>query len=97
VPVGLVVGAIVKRRVDPGRILTFDDVDIPESKALTCWRQVAEKRRVMTALHAPLTSVSAAFFSTRPGAFTSAVTELWHGILAGQEMLMTCCLSPLGI
>lgn len=37
VPIGLLVNAILKRPVDEGKIVTFDDIDIPESLALTAW------------------------------------------------------------
>jgi predicted homoserine dehydrogenase-like protein len=37
VPIGLINQVRLKRKVEPGQILTFDDVEIPESLALTAW------------------------------------------------------------
>ncbi|GAO28500.1 NAD(P)-dependent oxidoreductase [Geofilum rubicundum] len=37
IPIGLLNQAWLKRKVEPGQILTFDDVEIPESLALTAW------------------------------------------------------------
>lgn len=37
VPIGLLNGARIKRSVAAGQTLTFDDVDIPESRALEIW------------------------------------------------------------
>lgn len=39
VPIGLINQARLKRKVEPGQILTFDDVEIPESLALTAWME----------------------------------------------------------
>lgn len=36
-PIGLLSEAHIKRKIEPGQILTFDDVDIPESLALKAW------------------------------------------------------------
>lgn len=41
VPIGLLAGAAVTRRVEPGRRLTFEDVEVPESLALRAWKEVA--------------------------------------------------------
>ncbi|HUF08533.1 MAG TPA: hypothetical protein VMO47_04375 [Rhodothermales bacterium] len=99
VPVGLMAGAIVKRRVDPGAILNLDDVELPESKALTCWHRIMERRLVTSRLRVPMASASAAFFSTRSGAdsVTAALAEFWHGLVAGQEMLLNGSLAVLGL
>jgi predicted homoserine dehydrogenase-like protein len=37
IPIGLINQARLKRNVEPGQILTFDDVEIPESLAQTAW------------------------------------------------------------
>ena len=37
IPIGLLNQAWLKRKVEPGQILTFEDVEIPESMALTAW------------------------------------------------------------
>jgi predicted homoserine dehydrogenase-like protein len=39
IPIGLLNQAWLKRKVEPGQILTFDDVEIPESLALTAWME----------------------------------------------------------
>lgn len=39
IPIGLINQARLKRKVEPGQILTFDDVEIPESLALTAWME----------------------------------------------------------
>jgi predicted homoserine dehydrogenase-like protein len=41
VPIGLVTDALVKRRVDAGQELTFEDVELPESLALAAWKAIA--------------------------------------------------------
>src|SRR5690606_16069789 len=37
VPVGLMSQVHIKRAIEPGQIITFDDVDLPESMALDAW------------------------------------------------------------
>lgn len=39
VPIGLMSHAHIKRKIEPGQVITFDDVDIPESLALTAWSE----------------------------------------------------------
>lgn len=39
VPIGLVFDGVLKRYVEPGQIITFDDIEIPESQALTAWKK----------------------------------------------------------
>lgn len=39
VPIGLLNQAWLKKKVEAGQVLTFDDVDIPESTALTAWEE----------------------------------------------------------
>ncbi|MFB4168909.1 SAF domain-containing protein [Virgibacillus sp. JSM 102003] len=43
VPIGLLVNAVMKRTVEEGQIITFDDVKLPESLALTAWLETIEK------------------------------------------------------
>ncbi|MGP4106322.1 NAD(P)-dependent oxidoreductase [Virgibacillus sp. L01] len=43
VPIGLLVNAVMKRTVEEGQIITFDDVELPESLALTAWLETIEK------------------------------------------------------
>jgi len=38
VPIGLVNDIVIRHRIEPGQILMFDDVDVPESKAYEGWR-----------------------------------------------------------
>jgi predicted homoserine dehydrogenase-like protein len=38
VPIGLVKDIIIKHQIEPGQMLQFDDVDVPESKAYDAWQ-----------------------------------------------------------
>jgi predicted homoserine dehydrogenase-like protein len=38
VPVGLMSEVVIKRRIEPGQIITFDDIEVPDSEALNGWR-----------------------------------------------------------
>ncbi len=40
VPIGLLQDAVILRAVEPGQMLTFDDVALPDSNALTAWNDV---------------------------------------------------------
>jgi predicted homoserine dehydrogenase-like protein len=40
VPIGLVQNAVIRRDVEPGQILTYDDVDLPDTLALRIARQL---------------------------------------------------------
>lgn len=42
-PIGLIQNAIVKRRITKGQILTFDDLEIPETLALRAWLSTEQK------------------------------------------------------
>jgi predicted homoserine dehydrogenase-like protein len=39
VPIGLISQVHLKRTIQPGQIITFDDVDLPDSLALTAWNE----------------------------------------------------------
>lgn len=39
IPIGLLSDAVVKREIEPGRTIEFDDAEIPESKALIAWME----------------------------------------------------------
>ncbi len=39
VPIGLISKVYVKRNIEPGQIITFDDVDIPDSLAYDAWKE----------------------------------------------------------
>jgi predicted homoserine dehydrogenase-like protein len=42
-PIGLMFDAVVCRPVEPGQMLTLDDVELPESLALHAWRVIRER------------------------------------------------------
>lgn len=44
VPIGLLNGARIKQSVEAGKIITFDDVEIPESRALEIWQDELRPR-----------------------------------------------------
>ncbi|MFT4412568.1 NAD(P)-dependent oxidoreductase [Fredinandcohnia humi] len=46
VPIGLLVNAVMKRQVNEGEIVTFDDVELPESLALSAWHEIVIKETV---------------------------------------------------
>ena len=50
VPVGLLANARLTRDVDAGEMVTFDDVELPESLALTAWQET--ERRVLESARA---------------------------------------------
>lgn len=39
-PIGLARDIVVRRHIDPGQMLTFDDVDLPASRPLALWQQI---------------------------------------------------------
>ncbi len=39
VPIGLMEQAYVKRDIEPGQLITYDDVDLPDSLAFTAWKE----------------------------------------------------------
>ncbi len=46
VPIGLLVNATIKRKIEAGEMLTFADVDLPDSLALTAWNEIANRQTV---------------------------------------------------
>jgi predicted homoserine dehydrogenase-like protein len=44
VPIGLVFDVVLKRYVEPGQIITFDDIEIPESQALVAWQETINQK-----------------------------------------------------
>ena len=46
VPIGLLYHARIRQSVEPGQILTFSDVELPESLALDAWQTI--RKRVLT-------------------------------------------------
>jgi predicted homoserine dehydrogenase-like protein len=44
VPIGLLADAVVKKTIRPGEIVTFDDVDLPQTLALEIWRKIMSGR-----------------------------------------------------
>ncbi|MDQ0873223.1 putative homoserine dehydrogenase-like protein [Paenibacillus sp. V4I3] len=45
VPIGLLTNAVVRQTVEEGQMLTFRDVDIPDSIALSSWKEMEQNRR----------------------------------------------------
>ncbi|MEK7526205.1 MAG: NAD(P)-dependent oxidoreductase [Patescibacteria group bacterium] len=43
-PIGLVFDVVLKRYVEPGQIITFDDIEIPESQALVAWQETIKQK-----------------------------------------------------
>lgn len=44
VPIGLVFDVVLKRYVEPGQIITFDDIEIPDSLALVAWQETINQK-----------------------------------------------------
>ncbi len=44
IPIGLVFDVVLKRYVEPGKILTFDDVEVPESQAVIAWQEMTKEK-----------------------------------------------------
>jgi len=45
VPIGLLKNVVVKRPIEPGQPLHFDDIEIPDSLALRVWQDIEKKAR----------------------------------------------------
>lgn len=43
VPIGLVFDVVLKKFVEPGEVVSFDDIEIPESQALVAWQETIKK------------------------------------------------------
>ncbi|SNS07546.1 Predicted homoserine dehydrogenase, contains C-terminal SAF domain [Belliella buryatensis] len=46
VPVGLMQNVVIKENVEAGQIITFSDIDIPRSMALTAWNETLKDQKV---------------------------------------------------
>lgn len=46
VPIGLLVNAVMKNQIEEGQMITFDDVELPRSLALTAWFETVEKELI---------------------------------------------------
>ncbi len=57
-PVGLVQNAVVRRSVKAGDVLDMDDVDLPDSLALTAWQAIESRVRTAAASIMPLLSTA---------------------------------------
>jgi predicted homoserine dehydrogenase-like protein len=57
-PVGLVQNAVVRRHVKAGDILGMDDMDLPESLALTAWQAIECRIRTAASSVSPLLSTT---------------------------------------
>ena len=55
-PIGLLQNAVVRRKVKAGDIMDLDDVELPESLALTAWREIESRVRAASLNPAPLLS-----------------------------------------
>ncbi|SKC23543.1 hypothetical protein [Alkalitalea saponilacus] len=49
VPIGLMEQVHIKRKLEPGQMVTFDDVEVPESMALKAWNETMAARAIITA------------------------------------------------
>ena len=45
VPIGLMDQVYIKRNIEPGQLITYDDVDLPDSLALTAWKETLQDCR----------------------------------------------------
>lgn len=45
VPIGLMNGVRLKRDVEPGQLITFDDVDVPDSLAYAAWKETVKENK----------------------------------------------------
>ncbi len=46
VPIGLLVNAVMKNQIEEGQMITFDDVELPSSLALTAWFETVERELI---------------------------------------------------
>lgn len=42
-PIGLLFNGVVRNSVEPGQVLTFDDVDLPDSLAVSAWKEICHR------------------------------------------------------
>jgi len=40
VPIGILENAVIRENIEPGQIITFNDVDLPDSLALTITKEL---------------------------------------------------------
>ncbi len=45
VPIGLIKDAVIRKDIAEGEVLTFDDIDLPETLALDIWTKIQEKAK----------------------------------------------------
>ncbi|QQG43053.1 MAG: NAD(P)-dependent oxidoreductase [Candidatus Daviesbacteria bacterium] len=43
-PIGLAFNVVLKRSIEPGQIISFTDVEIPESQALLAWQEITHQK-----------------------------------------------------
>jgi len=48
VPIGLMSKVVLKRSVEPGQVLTFDDVEIQDSLAFTAWKETVLDKSILS-------------------------------------------------
>lgn len=44
VPIGLMSDVVIKRDIKPNQMITFDDLEIPSSKALSAWKEITKRK-----------------------------------------------------
>lgn len=54
VPIGLLTDAVITKPVESGRLITFEDVEIPDSLALKAWQHVESKAKLAHTDHSSL-------------------------------------------
>jgi predicted homoserine dehydrogenase-like protein len=42
VPIGLLADAVITKNIEAGQQISFDDIEIPESKALRIWQEIEQ-------------------------------------------------------
>lgn len=47
VPIGLIKNAVIRKDVGEGEVITFDDIDLPDTLALSLWNDIQEKNKVL--------------------------------------------------
>ena len=48
VPIGLMDQVYIKRAIEPGQLITYDDVDLPDSLAFTAWKETLRECRSLS-------------------------------------------------
>jgi predicted homoserine dehydrogenase-like protein len=75
VPICLASDLRLQRRVEPGQLLTMDDVELPETEALAAWQGI--ERRVLAAHRQARASRSGLAVAPRPPLTSSPSGDAW--------------------